>query len=154
MSLCGMAPFSKLFLTLCSQRPCELGSIASIYKIRELRPREGKQTAQHHTAEAAVEPGSHSPFAGIQGEPLWAVVRTEEKKKSLGPGVPKVHVPRVPVTQERQSLQEAAGLPRRKDSRLREACPPFLPDLFPAPFAKVLEFEPGPSFMHKESLSL
>lgn len=44
------------------------------------------------------------------------MVRYCGQKKSLGLGVPVVHVPRVSVTQERQSIREDAGLPWRKDS--------------------------------------
>lgn len=43
--VCWLTQSSKLFLILCSQQPCELGSIAPICEIRKLRSREANQPA-------------------------------------------------------------------------------------------------------------
>lgn len=67
--------------------------------------------------EATLEPARTFPFAGIQGEPLWS--GTVDRKIPWARGVPVVHMPRGGVTQERQSVWEAAGLPWRKDSPRR-----------------------------------
>lgn len=120
MSVCWLAQFSKLFLVLCSQQPCELGSIAPICEIRKLRTREAKQPLditqlmQEHGNGGNFRTRSNFPFAGIQGEPLWS--GTVDRKIPWARGVPVVHMPRGGVTQERQSVWEAAGLPWRKDS--------------------------------------
>lgn len=134
--VCWLAQFSKLFLILCSRRPCELGSIAPICEIRKLRSREGNQPPGHHTVDAGHGKGGHfrtrwsSPFAGIPGEPLWS--GPLDRKNPWAAGFPWSTCPEsVQLGRDNQSGRLLAFPGERTHEG--KACPPFLPYLFSAP---------------------